>query len=480
MNWLLPERPPWLAGEWLVLLLFVACCASYVVILPSFEGPDESEHARHVQAVAQGAVVHPVSVEQPLRWGYQVHHPPLYYGVAGRLAALAGLSFHDSLVINREQNPHVPFIRHDLPGQRFPFDPVNRSLRGLRLLSLLFGIASFCVLRSTFAMLFPAERSLRVFLLAASMLAPNTLQLFSTVSNDGLSLLFSSCLLLLAIVIVRDRQARPRVFLVAGACAGLAVISKLTGLAALAVAGSVWAVDALWSGRLRGYARGLLVFAPTLLLVVGPYFATNVVWYGDFTRESLLQQLTPAYYLETARTPMRVLGILVAHLPSQLAADLGWQTVRFAAVSVTLFWPWVAGILLSGWLAWRDRDEAGQHGAEWLIPAMALVWGLALLVFANLHWTNLQIRHVWCLYPFTLIGVARSLRLLPEQARGWGRPAMVVAVAGLMVLNAGVLARFQEFYRPGKGTLWDRDYYEFLYTHIQDPERARQYLRRGT
>lgn len=479
MSRLPPDRPRWLAGEWLLLLLFLVSGALYVVALPSFEGPDESEHARYVQAFAEGAAVHPVRAEEPLRWGYQVHHPPLYYRLAGTLAGLLELSFHDSLLINPSQNPHVPFIRHDLPGQRFPFDAVHGSLRGLRLLSLLFGIACFLVLRWTFALLFPEEPSTRCFLLAASLLAPNTLQVFSSVSNDGLCLLLSACLLLQTLRIVRDRAAGPGAFLLAGTFAGLAVLAKLTGLAALAVSASLLAVDAVWAGRVRSYARGLLFAAPAFLLFAGPYFAMNGVWYGDPTRESLLQQLTPAYHFAAARSVTVVLGIIVAHLPGQLAADLAWQTVRFPLLSAALFWPWLAAVLLSGWLAVRERDAAGRRRAERLLPVLCLGWSLALLVFANLHWTNLQIRHVWCLFPFTLIGVAVSLRLLPARAREWGRAAAIVAVAGLVLLNAGVALRFQAFGSPGPGTLWDRDYYTFLYTHIRDPQQARQYLRHG-
>jgi hypothetical protein len=477
--WLPSEPPRWLTGEWLLLVLFVALGVVYVGVLPSFEGPDESEHARYVQAFAEGAVVHPVSPEAPLRWGFQVHHPPLYYWLAGTLARPAPLAFHESLVINRMQNPRVPFIRHDIPGQRFPFDTVGRSLRALRLLSLVFGIAAFLVLRWAFALLFPDEPASRCFLLAASFLAPNTLQIFSTVSNDGLGLLFSWCLLLLTIETVRHPGAGRFAFLLAGACAGLAVISKLTGLAAVALAGSVWAADAIWRGPPRRYAGGLLSFFAVFLLVAGPTFVMNVAWYGDPTRESLLRQLTPAYYLAEARPLLRVLGILATHLPEQLAADLAWQTVRLPTVSAWLFWPWLASVLLSGVLAWRTRDARGQRAAEWLMPVLALGWGLALLVVANRHWSNLQIRHVWALYPFTLIGLVRSLQLLPVRVRAWGRPALGLALAGLLLLNAGVLMRFQEFYRPGKGTLWDRDYYTFLYTHTRDPARAREYLRNG-
>ena len=100
-------------------------------------------------------------------------------------------------------------------------------------------------------------------------------------------------------------------------------------------------------------------------------------------------------------------------------------------------------------------------------------------VVANREWTNLQIRHVWCLLPFTLIGPARVLQRLPEASRRWGRATLALTLAGLLLLNAGVFARLQDFSRPLQGTLHDRDYYTYLYTHAKDPQRAREYLRTG-
>ena len=463
-----------------MLLLSVALGAGYVVYLPSFEGPDEPEHARYVQALAEGATIHPVAEETRLRWGFQVHHPPLYYRLAGTVASLADLRFPDALVLNPAQNPQAPYIRHDLPGHRFPFDAVGRSLRALRLLSLLFGVGTFLVLRRVFALLFPQEPASRVFLLAASMLAPNTLQIFGTVSNDGLSLLFASALLLVSIASVRSQEPAPAAFALAGACAGLAVLAKLTALAAVAVAGSLWLLAALCSGRVRAYAWCLLCFfAPVFLLLVAPFFAQNAIWYGDPTRASLLQQLTPAYRLVEARSLAEVLGLIVVHLPLQLAADLGWQTVRFGLLSAALFWPALAAILLSGVFAWRERDASGRRAVEWLVPVLCLFWALVLLVVANRSWTNLQIRHVWCLTPFLLVGVAAALRRLPAPIRARGRAAAAAAVAALLLLNAAVAVRFHGFYAPGPGTLLDRDYHTFLYTHARDPRAAREYLRHG-
>ena len=84
-----------------MLALFAGLALGAVILLPSFEGPDESEHARYVQAFAEGGDVHPVDPDAPRRWGYQVHHPPLYYAIAGGAAPL------ESILINGKE-PRVP------------------------------------------------------------------------------------------------------------------------------------------------------------------------------------------------------------------------------------------------------------------------------------------------------------------------------------------------------------------------------------
>ncbi len=464
-----------------MLVLFVVLALSYVAFLPSFEGPDESEHLRYIQAWAQGEAVHPVDPQDRLRWGYQVHHPPLYYAIAGGLARLLGVTFHQDLMIDPLQNPRYPFLRHDLSGQRFPYDAVNRGVHALRLVSVLLGVLTFLVLQRGFRMLFPDEPASRMFLLAASMLAPNTLQIFAIVGNDALNMLFSAATLVLAIAIVRDPGPGPGVFLLAGCCAGLAALSKLTGLAALGVAGTLWAIDGLANGRVATYARGMLRFVPALLLVAGPYFAANQAWYGDPTRESLLRQLTPAFHLDAPRPVSMVLGIIGVHLPYAFAADLGWQSIRlWGPGSWLCFWSWLFCVGASGMIAWRGRGDARRLPAELLVPVLAVGWGLILLVSANREWGNLQVRHVWCLYPFTLIGIVLVLQTLPSPVRAWGRSAAAAGLAGAVLLNLHLLTLFQAFFEPGDDrNRMNRDYYTFLYTQVRDQDRAERYLRYG-
>ena len=474
------ERTRWSIGEAAVGFAFAAFAIAYAVFLPSFEGPDESEHARYIQAWAEGAAVHPLDPNDPLRWGYQVVQPPLYYAIAGGAARLLHLSFAESLVINPTQNPRPPFLRHDVPGQRFPYDAVNRDLHLLRLLSTTFGVLTFVVLRRGFAMVFPGSPTARVFLLAASMLAPNTLQIFAVVANDAQSLLFSAATLVLAIAIVRAPTPGRAAFLLAGICAGLAALSKITGLAAVAAAASLFAIDGFGNRRLAVYVRGIASFLPPLLLLAGPWFGANWQWYGSFTGESQLLRLTPAFHLDRARSLSELLAVLRENMPSTFVADLAWQSIQLPGLSKPLFWLWLLCVAASAPIAWMRRRAAGRIRAELFLPVVVVGWSLVLLVSVNRQWRNLQIRHVWCLYPFTLIGVALVAQALPAFARAWRRVAVAGAVAGMLLLNALLLGMFASLYAPGKAVdRMDRDYRTFLYTWARDQNRAVQYLRSG-
>ena len=119
---------------------------------------------------------------------------------------------------------------------------------------------------------------------------------------------------------------------------------------------------------------------------------------------------------------------------------------------------------------------------EQLLPAIAIGFGLALLIFANREWSNLQIRHVWCIYPFTLLGLVVPLRRLPDRARAWGRTCTGVGLAAAVLLNAHLLSALNDFGAPrALSDGLDRSYTTFMYLYLEerDQDRVRSYLWSG-
>ena len=126
-----------------LLALHVLLLATYVLFMPAFEGADEPEHLRYIEAVYNQEKIHPEDPSDPRRFGIEVYQPPLYYHVAALVAKAFPVVFPDHLAINPDKNPKFPFLVHDMPGEIFPFDAVGKTLRLFRVLSLLAGVLSF-------------------------------------------------------------------------------------------------------------------------------------------------------------------------------------------------------------------------------------------------------------------------------------------------------------------------------------------------
>jgi tetratricopeptide (TPR) repeat protein len=406
----------------------------------------------------------------------------------GQYARLVRPQFHGGLVVNPQQNPRFPFLRHDLPGQRLPFDAVSLGLRWLRLPSVLLGVLTFMALRTGLRQLWPRDPLGRRLVLALALLAPNTLHIFATVANDALLLLLSTLALALALRVVCEPVPAAWLFLASGLCLGLGFWTKMTVFIPLAAVGSLWGFDLVANRRWHVYRRGALFFLPPLALLAGAYFIGNQVLYQSPTRERVLWLLTRAFYKDQASSVLWILGRLAVDLPRAFLADLGWQSVRMEAVSPLVFWGWLAAVVTAAWScraatavsAPAAAPVAGPWRVANLLPALAVLWGLVFVVLANRHWTNTQVRHAWCVYPFTVLALPQVLgRLTRRRYRRWRRWLCLAGIALALGANAWVLWRFGEFYRPVADTRCNRDYQTMLYSRVLNPNRARGYLRFG-
>ena len=464
-------------GDSFLLALFVAAALCYVFLIPPFEGPDESEHCHYIEAYRRNVPPHPLDPEAPLRWGYQVHHPPLYYWLVGQYAKVVDPAFPAGLTINDRQNPRFPFLRHDQAGRDPSRDRVDRGLRLLRLPSVLFGVVTFLALLWCFHPLAPHDPMGRRLLVGVAMLAPNTLHLCAVTANDGLNLLLSVVSVALGLRVVLSK-GRPRWwFFLTGLCLGLAVWTKLTSLMVVATVATFWGLDAVLNRRWRRYLRGVPLALLPFAVLAGVYFAQNHLLYGSATREKVLWLLTRAFYRETPSSVFWILRAMAGGLPDTFAADLCWQSVHLPAISPLLFWPWLAAACCAVPLCWRDPGTERRAAPERLLAAASIFWMATFIVLANRNWGNVQFRHAWCLFPFTLLPLLDVRRWAARsgllKTPGW---LCLAVIGGLVDANAYLLAGFPAFRCPAPDTEHDRDYQTFLYSHVLNPNRARAYL----
>ena len=52
-----------------IFILYLLLNVAYILCIPSFEGPDESEHYRRIEGVAKRKIMIPLDPKDPLRWG---------------------------------------------------------------------------------------------------------------------------------------------------------------------------------------------------------------------------------------------------------------------------------------------------------------------------------------------------------------------------------------------------------------------------
>lgn len=496
-------RPLFFSPTFYLGLLFLVVTTINAFRLPSFEGPDESEHCRYIQACREGVTLHPATPEIIYRWGYQIHHPPLYYELAGLLArVIPGLPspIPRGLIANAAQNPHYPFIRHDLPGHRFPYAPAQKALRFFRLLSVGFGLLTFWLVARFATLLFPNSPRSRFLLLTCSLFAPNTIQIFSTVANDGLAMLLTCAALTAALQAASQKPETsdrvPRWMLLTGLALGLGLITKLTTLITLAVVGSFWPIIAWrWPAFRMPFRRGLPGAIIALLLFAAPYFLYNSMVYRDPLRTCVLRQFTGGH-LRPA--PLGVWPILregiFRVLPRQVLADLGWETIRFPRVSVPVFWLWLISFLVGTLLffhrpPWTSNPDIPTQPAVsppsalhngMLLAGLSLFWSLLFLIYVNRTWMNLQIRHIWALAPCFFIPVVFFFRFYGRVFSPVLRTLAVVAVLTALLTIQLRLPYSAFFFRPCPVSGADRNYRTFILAYQQNRSRAESYLTYNT
>ncbi|MCD6249337.1 MAG: glycosyltransferase family 39 protein [candidate division Zixibacteria bacterium] len=324
---------------------------AFVLQTPAWHAPDEYAHFWIAEQIAREGIL-PTST--PTFPAYESFQPPLYYW----LAALPLKLFPETVVF--DQTPQAP------PG----------PLIIVRLLSVLLAVMTIWIAYRFFRLM-PGLRPVEALWGVGFMsLLPSFVGTGSTVTNDALVVLPSAiCLWLLW-----QPRANSRTVFWAGVWAGLAVLTKLTGLALLPLA-----VLRIWQMSDRGWrvaVRRLFLFAtgwagPVSILVV-----RNVVMYDDWlaimpgvpggsglTAANILRairnltwsfwlalghgykvQLTPVVYLLTA-LPMMLVGLLgwfrVTGRRRLLVAPIGLAVGAAIAGSLTYTFSYPPGTMTS-------------------------------------------------------------------------------------------------------------------------------------
>ena len=467
-----------------ILTLHILFLLFYVLLMPAFEGADEPDHLRYIEAVFEREKVHPVDRANPRRYGIEVYQPPLYYHIAAFAARFFPVVFPSHLAINPDKNPNRPYLVHDHPGEVFPFDPPRKTLRFFRILSLLLGVVSFVTFARILRLMMPENPKGACIILLVAALWPNNLQVFSVVSNDALSYLFNLILILVLLQTLKADRPSWKHGLIMGLTLALGILTKMTILITIAAFFPVLVLDVVLDIR-RGkrYLKILPALLLPLILLSGPFIISRTIWYGSPTGEGLLAILTPALVRPSPLSFTAVIHAMSHVLPGRFLADLSWQQLTVPLISLQLFLLWlifnalVGGRIALGSLRKGDREQ---------ILHMVLVLSSFLFMFfalfrISVHWMGMQFRHVWGLWPVTLLAPYFAIKGLKFLRRVNKEMVLSVVFAGLMIILAPVnyliLYNFVLIYKPIERVARpDLDYFTFSDFFAQSPYKASAYI----
>jgi hypothetical protein len=393
--------------------------------------------------------------------------------------------FPQHLAINPGKSSRFPFLVHDEPGEIFPYDPSRRTLRFFRALSVLFGIVSFVIFARILHLLMPeSPRAASIILLVAAVW-PNNLQVFSVVSNDGLVCLLSLCLILAVLNCIKNDRPCWKQGLVIGTILALGLIAKMT---ILLTAGALFVVLLLDSildrDRGRAYLRILPAVSFPLFLIAGPAIVSRIIWYGDPTGEALLKTLTPAWFRPSPRSFVEVLSAMAQILPGSFLADLCWQQLTLPLISLELFLLW---FFFNVFMAIRTalftfcKKPCREETLKRVLVFSSFFFMFLALYHISVNWVGMQFRHVWNLWPMTLlapyfavngakfIGAVRRERILN------------IVFSGLMLMfiaiNVLILYNYIIAYKPVQSeSRTNLDYSTLINYWVQNPQLGVAYL----
>ncbi|MCB0253423.1 MAG: glycosyltransferase family 39 protein [Anaerolineae bacterium] len=416
----LVRRPlAWIIGG------FVLLATLYSVVIPPFETPDEIWHFAFVQHLVSGKGLPVSAPNTQALWRQQGVQSPGYYLAAAALTAWIDQS--DFPDIYARANPHAAIGRPDSPdninflvhhaSEGWPWRNTVLALHIARFFSIFLGAVTLWAIQRALRPLLGDQRAT----LGAALFAflPQFIFISAAASNDNAINATATLTLWLLVLLVTDpaerrgrwtgRRGLLR-FVAIGVLLGLALLSKLSGLALAGLAGLALLLAA-WRGRSWRtlVLGGVAIFVPALL-VAGWWFVRNWTLYADplawnIWQANILLRVTPAGWetivaelVSLERSFWGLFGWLNVPYPSWvylvfraieviIAAGLVLAAGRWLVRSRRIDWRWAGGGLLMLWLAalavsWvRFMRIAPAAQGRYFFPAAPALALLAVVAF---------------------------------------------------------------------------------------------------
>lgn len=350
----------------LVVIGFAVLCALVSLATPGWEANDEPDHVQNIEALAGGAWYR---IEPGA--GLQPHQPQLYYLVMAAYQRVVGIASFPVQTTPANGTDAGLFTHDDAQ--------VERRIHVLRLPNIGMGVITVAV-TALLAALLSSSAGVIVASMATVAFQPRFLFLSAVLNNDNLAITLGALSTLLVVALFRadpsSRGARIALPIALGACLGLLVSTKFSGVPFAAVA---IAIVAVVDGRRAMWRRSALVAAVAAVVAL-PALWSNVIRYGHpLAQQATIDHLRTIYpYLVDFDVTRRWLVVDVsAGFLTSLWYTSGWNQLRWSARAYVPFW----FLMLGGWVvaflpAFSPVREAAR-GTKTVCAALLLLFGAA-------------------------------------------------------------------------------------------------------
>lgn len=408
--------------------LTLACALVYGLVVPLGEAPDEPGHYNYARILA---------AEQRLPRAEEEHEafqPPLLYALAAPLVGLGDVE-QLPLLANADftLEPGGPsFLLVHTAAERFPYAGWAAGWHLMRALSAVLAAVTAFACFQTAMLLSGGLPAAGVIAVAGLALMPQFSLVHGAATNDSLAVALGSLLVYRSVGLVR-RPARRRRLLAIGVIWGLAILAKVSLLAAgLGLAAAIWAGRRgrrAWP-RVRESVRDLIALGAGAGIVSGPWFALNTIRYGHPLAWELVEG-TNAVREGAIAWLSDLTGLYRSYWLSYVGMGLpSWFYVVSLAATVL-----VLALALRGWA------RAGSPALRTSTPVL-LLWALGFFV-SWVRWAMavMGTDQARLLYPAAaalvpLIGSGAALGM----GRRWRDAATPLLTATMLVVNVYGLA----------------------------------------
>ena len=330
----------------ITLVLYLLITASYSVINPLFEAPDEHFHYFTVQSIVDSGRLPVVGDEYDELLGPEPAQPPLYYLLGALLIApvdtadareqiwLNDLAWIGTAEALTNVNRSVP-----TPQEAWPWQGYALAAHLLRALSILFGLGTLLCIYGSGRRLWPDDR--RPALLATALVAflPQFNFIHAAVTNDSLITFLSAAGIWQLLRLWQSGATRPRLLLL-GVTVGLAALTKNAGVLLLLYSGAALTLLALRRHRPRLLLDTAIFVILPAVLIAGWLWWRNWMLYGDWTAANQFVRVAGG---DREYSLLQVLGESDG-LWFSLFAIFGWFNVR---APEWVYWVWNGMVIVA-------------------------------------------------------------------------------------------------------------------------------------